>query len=705
MLPPMAVVLRHRAIAGIVATVLGLGAFSGFAAGPAIIPKPVTLQSRPGFFTLCPTQQVAGALALARTPILVDAASIPNGQFLAATFAKSTGYQFDVVTNSGTVPVRGAILLTTASAVGSLGAEGYELTVAPDSVLIRAPAQAGIFYGIQSLLQLFPPQILSQQAVGGVPWTAPCVYVQDQPRFAWRGTMLDVSRHFVDKDEVKKILDALALHKLNTFHWHLTDDHGWRMEIKSYPSLTVPAATNTGAWRTGIDYAQNPQVSTAWNSFGKYGGYYTQEELKEVVAYAQQRYITVVPEIEFPAHCTAALVSYASLGCGNAASAYNMDNINYSFTLFSLAGPGSWTFFTNVLTEVMNIFPSKYIHTGGDEVIATGDTQWLSYAPDANQIAALGLTGTSTQKRQAYQRWFSTNLVAFLKQNGRTMVGWTEFEAAGTIPGAVLMEWQKPPLYASQTASNGQPVVMAPNGINYYQQQDAYTKTNEPFFQVGSSPAYLTMSGVYNYEPVPSNLNAPWTTNIIGSQLNLWTEFVPSALNVEYKMFPRLCAQSEVTWTPAASKNYSDFTTRLATDMQRLAAMGMNYNKETNVLVGTWGPSVPTSPTTVTYDLTPYVTKSGEIDVSFVYTSGSDGINVYSVTLLENGVQVDSNVFTGFAGLANYTQTGSSFGGVAYYALKLPWFHAGATYTIQVSMAEHGSNNSTTGKVFLPNWN
>ncbi len=700
--------LFRRTIAGVVATVLGLGAVQGFAANPAIIPKPVTLQTRPGSFTLCPTQQVAGALSLARTRILVDAASVTNGQFLAATLAKSTGYQFGIATNNGNGPIRGAILLTTANALGSLGNEGYELTVAPDSVVIRAPAQAGVFYGIQSLLQLFPPQILSQKPVGGVAWTAPCVYVQDQPRFAWRGTMLDVSRHFVDKDQVKKILDGLALHKLNTFHWHLTDDHGWRMEIKSYPSLTVAASTNTGAWRTGIDYGQNPKVSTAWNSFGKYGGYYTQDELKEVVAYAQQRYITIVPEIEFPAHCSAALVSYPSLGCGNAASVYNMDNISYGFTLFSLAGPGSWTFFTNVLTEVMNVFPGKYIHTGGDEVIATGDSQWLSYTPDVNQIAALGITGTTTSKKQQYQRWFSTNICAFLQQNGRTMVGWSEFEAAGTVPGAVQMEWigaGGSGYVAPLTASNGQQVVMCPNGINYYQQQDAYSFTNEPFFQVGSSPAYKTMSTVYNYEPVPSNLNPPWTTNIIGAQLNLWTEFVPSGLNVEYKMFPRMCAQSEVTWTPAASKNYSDFTARLATDVQRLAAMGINYNKETNTLVGTWGPSLPTTSTNVTYDITPYVTKSGEINVSFIYTSGNDGIVVNSVALLENGVQVDINTFTGFAGLANYTQTGNGLGGVAYYSVKLPWYHAGATYTLQVSMKESGANNNSNGKVFLPNWN
>ncbi len=686
------------------ATALLTGAAS--AAAPAIIPLPQQMQIRPGVFTLCPSQRIPGAPERATTRILVDSASLENGQYLAMTLFKSTGNRFTVATNNAPGPVRGAVLLTTVNALSTLGDEGYELTVAPDSVVIRAPAQAGLFYGVQTLLQLFPPQILSPRPVSGAAWVAPCVYIQDKPRFKWRGAMLDVSRHFIDKQEVERVLDGMALHKLNRFHWHLTDDHGWRIQINSYPALTATATTNTGAWRTGIDYGQNPAASSAWNSLGKYGGYYTQDDIREVVAYAQQRHITIVPEIEFPAHCSAAFVSYPELGCGNAASRYNMDNINYAYTLFSLAGPGCWTFFTNVLTEVMDLFPGQYIHCGGDEVIATGDRQWTTYSYDANQMTALGIsTSGGSASRQKYQRWFSTNLCNFLTIHGRTMVGWSEFEAAGTITNAVLMEWQSPASYASQTASNGQDVVMAPNGINYYEINNANTLLYEPYFQVGSSPAYKTLSDVYNYEPIPSNLSAAYTNHILGAQCNLWTEFVPSPLNVQYKMFPRLCAEAEMTWTPKAQKDYADFTNRLMVDEERLAQMGLNYNHEVVPQIGSWGPSVPTSPTTVSYDITPYVTKGGEIDVSFVYTSGSDGINVYSVTLLENGVPVDTNTFTGFAGLAVYTQTGSSLGGVAYYAVHLPWYHPGATYTIQASIAEHGSSASSSGKVFLPNWN
>src|SRR5204863_4187961 len=201
-----------------------------------------------------------------------------------------------------------------------------------------------------------------QKPPGGVQWTAPCVYIQDQPRFPWRGVMLDVSRHFADKTEVERILDGLALHKINTFHWHLTDDHGWRIEINSYPNLTKMASTNNGAWRSGIDYGQNPYASTAYNSLGKYGGYYSQNDIREVVAYAAQRHITIVPEIELPAHETSALISYPSLGTGD--SGYNMDSISYGISILSLSGPGCWTLFTNVLTEVMSLFPGRYIHWG-----------------------------------------------------------------------------------------------------------------------------------------------------------------------------------------------------------------------------------------------------------------------------------------------------------------------------------------------------
>ena len=221
--------------AGITSLAFSLLASAALASTPAIIPLPNLMTNRPGVFTLCPGQPIPGAPARATQPILVDSPSLATGQYLAMMLSRSTGYQFVVATNGAAGPIRQALLLTTVNALSGLGAEGYELTVAPDSVVIRAPAQAGLFYGVQSLLQLFPPQILSPQPVSGVAWTAPCVYIQDQPRFSWRGVMLDVSRHFEDKQEVERVLDGLALHKINRFHWHLADDHGWRLQITTAP--------------------------------------------------------------------------------------------------------------------------------------------------------------------------------------------------------------------------------------------------------------------------------------------------------------------------------------------------------------------------------------------------------------------------------------------------------------------------------------
>jgi hexosaminidase len=690
-------------------------AISSFAA-PSIIPLPVTMQTRPGVFTLGPTLANRSASMRATRKIYVDAVSLQTGQYLAMMLSRSTGLQFAIVTTTSAGPIHNGILLTTVNANGTLGNEGYELTVAPDSVVIRAPQQGGVFYGVQSFLQLLPAQIMSTQPVGGVAWTAPCVYVQDYPRYAYRGVMLDVSRHFVDKQEVEKIMDGLALHKINQFHWHLTDDHGWRIEIKAYPALTATASTNTGAWRTGIDYANNPKASTAWNSFGKYGGYYTQEDIKEVVAYATARHINVVPELEFPAHCTAALVSCPQFGAGNSSGVqnpddtahYDIDNIHYSYTLFSIAN--SMTFFTNCLAEVCNLFPSPYIHTGGDEVTATGDSQWNSYPPDANLMTSLGIatSGGSTARRQ-YQRYLTTNLVAFLQSKGRIMGGWSEIEDAGTITNALLYEWTTDK--ATNALLAGQPVVMCPNGINYYEVPQASGATNiEPLFSVGGQPSYKTLNNVYTYDPGASVAAVgSATNNILGVQVNLWTENVPGPLNVEYKIFPRICAEAELGWTPPGSKNFTDFTNRLwQVGVQRLAQMGINYNKETVPQIGTWGPTISTTGQTATYDITSNVTKAGEINIAFVYQSGANAADVSNGILFENGVQIDTDSHTGRAGAmfptsVTYFAQASTYT-VAYYIFKLPTYHPGSTYTVQATLTGVGGTASN-GKVYMPNWN
>lgn len=700
-----------------------LFAVSSFAGlqSPSIIPLPVQMQVNPGTFTLCPATVSTGVPAHATTQILVDSNSLATGQYLAALLFRSTGYQFQIATNNGTSAVKNAILLTTVNANESLGAEGYELTVAPDSVVARAPAEAGVFYAVQSLLQLLPPQVLSLTPATNIQWVAPCVYIYDYPRFAWRGWMMDESRHFFGKKEVKKFMDAMALQKMNTFHWHLVDDEGWRIEIKSYPLLTSVAGWRNGWTNTqnnGVDFGQNPRVSTATNALGQYGGFYTQDEIKEIVAYAQQRHITIVPEIEMPAHCTSGLYAYPQFGCGHPQSSYIMDvnsqqNINYGVCLFSLGTNAASTnagipFLENVLTEVANLFPGSYIHCGGDEVIATGDTEWTTFATDSNQMKSLGFTGPSTHTNIVnYQHWFSTNICAYLKSKGKTMVGWTEFEAGGIVSNAVLQEWQTgSSSYVVQAATNGQKVVMSPNiytYLNYYMSTNGKTSgteypTAEPYF---NSVAYLPLSKVYGFEPVPTNLPAQFSSNIIGAECAQWAEYIPSTKNEEFKAFPRVCAMAELSWTPAAQKNFIDFTQRLVTHEQRLSAMGMNFDNTNAITIGTWGPTVATNtspPTTVTYDISAYVTNSGEIDLDFHYTGGGKAINIYSVSLYENGNRVDADN-TGYVGYS-----GLSSSNLPFFVLFLKTYHPGSTYTVQANIAGYGGTTSS-GTVYLVNWN
>jgi len=699
--------------ARIVVIVSWLLTVTGLIAAPSIIPLPVIMTNMPGTFTLCPTQSTPPIPGQATMKILVDGSSLATGQYLAALLSRSTDFQFQIVTVTNTSAVKGAILITTSNSIASLGAEGYELTVAPDSVVIRAPGSAGGFYGVQSLLQLLPPKIMSLHPAGGVAWTAPCVYIQDYPRFSWRGYMMDEARHFFGKTEVKRMMDAMALQKMNSFHWHLVDDSGWRIQILAYPNLTTVGAWRPGwgtAQNNGIDFGQNPRVAASYtNSAGYYGGFYTQNDIREIVAYAAQRHINIVPEIEMPAHDTSILASYPQFGCGNASNSYIMDinstqNINYPISLLSLGTNTTIPFLQEVLTEVMGLFPGQYIHCGGDEVSATDDYQWTTYSVDSNQIAALNITGTTNQQIIAYQHWFSTNMAAFLHAHGRTMVGWTEFEAGGTVTNAVCMDWNSGGTTTGITASNGQKVVVALNAgtyINYYMYTNGNTgqeyPPGEPYI---NSTGYNTLSTVYNFEPVPSGLAAQYQSNILGTQCQEWAEYIPSTTNEEFKAFPRLCAIAEVGWTPAASKNLSNFTNRLAVHEQRLAAMGLNYDRtnQNATAIGTWGPTMPTSQTNVSFTITPYVTGAGDISLDFHYTSGANALNIYSVSLLVNGVVVDSDN-TGYVGYA-----GLSASNLPYFILHLASYTPGATYTIQASVAGY-QGTATSGTVYIVNWN
>jgi hexosaminidase len=664
---------------------------SGFGAPPALVPQPQVLQTNSGAFVLCPPQVIPGAPAPASTVILVDGAARETGEYLATTLFKSTGYRYTIATNSGVTALPGAILLTTNGALGSLGPEGYELTVTTNSVVIRGPAAAGLFYGVQTLLQLLPPAVYSPRPVSGVDWTVPCVYVQDWPRFSWRGYMLDSVRHFFNMDEVKKLIDTLAIHKLNVFHWHLDDDSGWRLEIKKWPLLT-----QASAWRTDIMWNLNPRSTTAWGDTGLYGGYYTQDDAREIVEYAAQRHIMVVPEIEMPGHSSSALNAYPQFACGCAAcynGPYSLNVTSYIGGVFCIARPETTNFLQDILMEVMDIFPAPYIHIGGDEVRFNN---WTNHALDVAMTNQLGCANM-----QQYQKWFTQGIANFIKSKGRTMIGWSEIMNGGIVTNAATMDWLNgASAKAGITASNQQFVVMCPSAtlyINKFENGGTFGSlcwSNEPPGQQG----YVPLSNVYNFEPIPLGLWWQYTNYILGAEGPCWSEFIPSLRNMEFKMYPRLSAIAEVNWTAPALKNYADFTNRLVTHTQRLNRMGVNYNRSVlPPVLGTWTPAqISSSYSTVTWDITSSVTEPGEIDVSFCYSTGLHGINIAWAALLENGVELDRDTHGGYSGtgITNYRPA---------YIVRLPARRPGATYTLAASIQGRGGTNSN-GTIYRPDW-
>ena len=534
----------------IAAMLLSLLAASASAAGtnePALIPWPRSVTLQAGDFKLMPA-----------TRICVDSGSRATGKFLAERLRQSTGYPLALHRNffsSAAVP--DAILLTTRNASTNLGTEGYDLTVAPGSVVIRAPTETGLFYGVQTLLQLLPPEIFSSNVVHRADWQMPCVRIEDWPRFKWRGLMLDVSRHFFTKLEVERLLDEMALHKLNMFHWHLVDDQGWRIEIKKYPKLT-----QAGAWRSGIGFGLESNASTAYGPDGRYGGYYTQDDIQEVVKYAAARHITIVPEIEMPGHSSAALAAYPQFSCTG--GPFTPPLIGGVFNgIYDPAKPETFQFLDDVLTEVFQLFPGKYIHLGGDEV--PKDT-WKN-SPDCQAL----IKHEGLKNEEELQSWFIRRMEKFVNAQGRTMVGWSEILQGGLAKNAVVMDWIGG---GADAARSGHDAVMTPIDFCYL---DHYQSTNHPAEPYATG--FLPLKKVYAFEPMPENLPAEFQPHILGAQGNLWTEEVPDFRHVEYMLFPRAGALAEVGWSSKTARNWDDFQTRLAVHEQRLAELDVNYRR------------------------------------------------------------------------------------------------------------------------------
>jgi hexosaminidase len=517
----------------------------------SLMPWPQTIHLGEGKFRL-----------VSNTQIFADLASRRTAKQLAERLRSTTGFPLRVKTkffSSGAIP--NGILLTTKRADRALGPEGYALTITTKSVVIRAPTQAGLFYGMQTLLQLLPPEIFSTNVKVDMDWQMPCVQIEDWPRFKWRGLMLDVSRHFYTKAEVEKILDGMALYKMNTLHWHLVDDDGWRVQIKKYPRLT-----QVGAWRKSIGFGLDSNASTAYGPDGRYGGYYTQDDIREVVAYAARRHITIVPEIEMPGHSAAALAAYPQFGSSD--KPYTTDRGGeFHMGVFNPADPAAFTFLENVLDEVFKLFPGKYVHIGGDEVPAG------AWAKNSACLALMKREGLKNEEE--LQSWFTKRITKFIVAHGKAPIGWSEIIKGGLATNAAVMDWIGGGVEA---ASAGHNVVMTPTRYCYFDHYQSLDHSREPRAIGG----YLPLRKVYAFEPVPTNLPAQFRSHILGAQGNLWTEYIASLSHVEYMIFPRLCALSEVVWSPKDSRNWDDFVRRLAVNEQRLEELGFNYRRGTS---------------------------------------------------------------------------------------------------------------------------
>jgi hexosaminidase len=514
---------------------------------PAVIPFPEKMELTPGVFKLRRSAR-----------ILSDEKGRATADFLRQKLRPATGFGFRMDAFQRSDAPKNTILLTTAGANAELGPEGYQLTVTPASIVIRAAGEAGLFYGAQTLLQLFPPQIFSPQPFK-TNWTVPCARITDRPRFGWRGIMLDVSRHFYTKREVEQVLDLMAMHKLNTFHWHLADDPGWRVQIKKYPKLT-----EVGAWRTNIDYRLNPNASTAYDAQGRYGGFYTREDIRDIVNYAKALHITVVPEIEMPGHSIAALASYPEYSCFGGSYATDV-RPGDSSGVYCAGNDETFTFLENMLSEIFEMFPGQYIHIGGDEV---SKRHWQRCPKCQARIKAEGL-----KDEEELQSYFIRRIEKFINANHRTLIGWSEIRQGGLAQNAVVMDWIGG---AVESASAGHDVVMSPTAYCYFDHYQSTDHTTEPRAIGG----FLPLEKVYQFEPIPAKLPDDFQSHILGAQANVWTEYIASLKHVEYMIFPRACALCEATWSPKVARNWEDFKRRLNVHEERLDLLGVTYRPE-----------------------------------------------------------------------------------------------------------------------------
>lgn len=493
------------------------------AAAPAILPAPAKMEVGKGAFTLS-----------ADTVIVADAASAATAQQLVDYLKPATGFALTVSKRAVAKGQGIGIIALTQDKSLRLGAEGYRLIVTPQSISIAASEQAGVFYGVQTLRQLLPAQIFAAQQVAGVTWSAPCVTIEDQPRFAWRGLMLDSGHDFQNLAFVFRFVDLMAAHKFNLFHWHLTDLGTWSMEVKGRPKL-LEAAT------------RGPGVKP---------GFYRQDEIREVVRYAAARHITIMPEIDMPGHEPPALIAYPELDCPLPREGRPWQ--------FCVGNEKTYEFLQEVLTQVAELFPGKYIHIGGDEC---PKDRWLKCPVCQAKMQAERLkTGDELQS------YFVGRIEKFLTTKNRRLVGWDEILEGGLEPTAAVMSWRGE-AGGIIAAKSGHALVMMPQQKVYFDYYQSSNRAYEPL----AIDHELPLQTVYRYEPIPAGLTDEEATRIMGGQGGIWTEYMPRPDNIEFMAYPRACALAERLWSPKETLDYTDFISRLVPHLRLLDRLNVNY--------------------------------------------------------------------------------------------------------------------------------
>ena len=484
--------------------------------------------------------------------------------------------------------------------------EAYRLEVNENKITIKGASEAGVFYGIQTLRKSVP--------VGNTKTTLAPVTINDAPRFGYRGMMLDVARHFQPVSFVKKYIDLLAMHNINKFHWHLTEDQGWRVEIKQYPKLT----------ELGSERSQTVIGKNTGEYDGKpHGGFYTQEEIKEIVAYAQERYITTIPEIDLPGHMLSALKGYPEYGCTG--GPYEVATSWGVFDDVLCAGnEDTYTFLENILTEIMEMFPSEYIHIGGDEV---PKVRWEECPKCQAKIKELGIKGDTKHNKEHYlQSYLTARIEKFLNDNGRRIIGWDEILEGKLAPDATVMSWRGM-TGGIEAAQMGHDVIMTPNSHAYFDHYQTLNTDEEPLAIGG----YLPIEKVYSLEPAPESLTAEQKEHILGAQANLWTEYIPTPEHAEYMLLPRMAALSEVQWTQAEKKDYDNFLERLPQLINLYDKAGYNYAKHIYDVKASLEPNFQTNALDVEFSTLSDATIYYTLDGSEPTTSATKYVGKFSV--------------------------------------------------------------------------